>query len=158
MLVLAVGVREAARKMGLNEKTVLHWSHTGDWLAHTRVSTVKPELPLSMRPRSVASVSPADALENTLLERKGEIRLTQSAYLARASKRLSSVSDDELLEHAPIGKTLAEMASKVYPEAQIVDQSTHLAFFSVAMARPEDGEAQAIDLVEHAPTDPLDDY
>ncbi len=67
MLVLSIGVREAARQMGLNEKTVLHWSHTLGWLAHTRPQP-KPVLPLSMQPRSVVSVTPADALSNLILE------------------------------------------------------------------------------------------
>lgn len=155
MLVLAVGVREAARQLDIAEGTVLYWSKMGKWLENTRMRPAL--LPAPVPPgRPINSIKPVDALQKVLQERQGNTKLAQSAYLERASKRLEQVPDDELLEHAPTGKTLAEMASKVWPEVA-VDQSTHFAFFSVTCGREHvDSEPQAIDVT---PTyDPMDEF
>lgn len=155
MLVLNVGVREAARQMGLNEKTVLHWSHTGNWLAHLKPN-VKPVMPLSMQPRSVVSVKPADALQAALQEGITETKIGFTRYAARmATKAAESGS----LDDAPLYKAVADIHGKMHPEVA-VDQSTHLSFFSVSMARPgqpDEGntEGEAIDITPH---DPMDDF
>lgn len=149
LLAAAVGQREAARQMGISENTVKSICYrNGDGEKLTKAMVEKQEN--ARHPNAPSAIS---ALENTLSERKNDTRLHQSAYLARASKRLADVSDDQLLEHAPIGKTLAEMASKVYPETT-VDQSTHLTFFSVTGARIE----ETVHDVEQTLEDPLDDY
>lgn len=158
VLVGAVGVREAARQMGLSENTVLAWANRGGWVQQIAVARERKGQSLAMgRSNAVQSVAikPATALENVLLERQERTKLAQSAYLAKASERLAEVPDDQLLDHAPTGKTLAEMASKVYPEAT-VDQSTHLSFFSVSMGRPGDyDESPVIDTPAY---DPMDDF
>lgn len=119
MLVLAVGVREAARQMGINEKTVLHWSHTGSWLASTRAQPASLPRPASQVPRSVVSVVPAKALENVLKERQNHTKLGLSLYAARASRVASRIPKHELLEHAPSVKAIADIAAKVWPEQGI---------------------------------------
>lgn len=58
----------------------------------------------------------ADTVANTLAERKDRTRLGQSRYLVRASEKLAGVADDELLDHAPTAKALADTAAKVWPE------------------------------------------
>lgn len=154
MLVLAVGVREAARQMGLNEKTVLHWSHTGNWLAHLRQPNAKPEMPLSMQPRSVVSVRPADALQAVLHEGITETKIGFTRYAARMATK---AAEHGQLEDAPLYKAVADIHGKMHPEVA-VDQSTHLSFFSVAMERPGSSEEGAIDLSDDIIPDPLEGY
>lgn len=113
MLVLSVGVREAARQIGLNEKTVLHWSHTGNWLAHTKPQP-KPVLPLSMQSRSVVSVKPADALQNTLKNDHEETKINVLRYAKAASAegaRLAEEQPDKALDQAANMKQVAQAAS-----------------------------------------------
>lgn len=118
MLVLSVGVREAARKMGLNEKTVLHWSHTGDWLKDCRPTPAIPAKlppPASMTP-SVNSVKPADALEDTLLS-DGQATKVATMRFARKSAEyaanLAETDPEKALGHASDVKALAGAAQIV---------------------------------------------
>lgn len=135
--------------MGISENTVKSICYrNGDGEKLTKAMVEKQEN--TRHPNAPSAVS---ALEKTLSERKERTKLAQSAYLAKASEKLADVADHQLLEHAPIGKTLAEMASKVYPETT-VDQSTHLTFFSVTGARIE----ETVHDVEQSEIDPLDNY
>lgn len=160
-------LKEAADAHGVEYGAVRVRAHREEWPVGRRAIKAASQAQQMMESQiikasggAVTSVTSAEtAIEKILSERRERTKLAQSQYLAKASERLAEVSDDELLEHAPVGKTLAEMASKVYPETT-VDQSTHLSFFSVSMARPgqpDEGntEEQAIDLPSH---DPMDDF
>lgn len=92
MLVLNVGVREAARQCGINEKTVLHWSHTNKWLADTRPSPAKLPPPASQI-GSVVSVAPADALGNILAQQSKTTRLNLARAVERASEQARDHDD-----------------------------------------------------------------
>ena len=117
MLVLSVGVTEAARQTGIDLSTVKQWSARGKWLAHTREER---QLPASMQPITVTGVTkPADALAEILSERRTQTKLHQSKYVMRASEVLADVPDEKLLVVADTGKILADMASKVWPEQAI---------------------------------------
>jgi hypothetical protein len=78
-LALQIGARPAARRLGINEKTVLSWSHRGKW-----------NLPLRRnigRPPATLQVSPSEAL----LEYKrsgGLTRMDMGRALAQAAKKL----------------------------------------------------------------------
>ena len=54
VLAQAIGARAAARSLGINEKTVLSWSHRGKWKLPLRRNVGRPAL------RS--QISPSDAL------------------------------------------------------------------------------------------------
>lgn len=142
MLALSLGVREAARKMELNEKTVLHWSAEGKWFAHLKPKVLEHTLPLSMQPRSVASVKPADALQSVLAERKKNTKLHQTRYLERASKALNDTPDAELLSITDAALQLATMASKVYPEDH-QEAQVSLQFFSISQEKPENWQEKS---------------
>lgn len=134
VLVVAVGVREAAARMKLPPGTVAAWSARGKWLEgkaeladaisgapSEAKSAIACTLPPSMRPvvpesHASGAIKPADALAEVLADRHAKTRLGQSKYLARASEKLAEVDDEELLLHAPTGKALADMAGKVWPE------------------------------------------
>lgn len=115
MLALSLGVREAARKMGIPESTVQYWSMTGKWFAHLKPRPLE-QRPASLIPRSTVSTKPADALQSVVAENKVKTKVSQSNYLAKASKALENVPDAELLSVTDAALQLATMASKVYPE------------------------------------------
>lgn len=137
MLVLSVGVREAARQMGINEKTVLHWSHTGNWLAHTRPQPA-PVLPLSMQSHSVVSVKPADALQNTLLECKGKTRVGLAKWAAKSATHLATLEGEEAAAaHQPAVGT-ATVMGKLWPEQG--PQSVRISMFAPTQVIDIEGE------------------
>jgi hypothetical protein len=64
LIALQVGVREAARQLGLNEKTVLHKSHTEGWMQAKEVAiAAKQQLQERQGVQSV-SVKAQDLLRN----------------------------------------------------------------------------------------------
>lgn len=117
MLVLAVGVREAARQLHLEENTVKSWSRRGNWLAACASTPPAHPLPPTMRPieRAPNAPKPADALENTLKERRNQTRLGLSEYAARASRQAAELPDDELLARSVEVKAVASVAESVWP-------------------------------------------
>lgn len=109
VLVVAIGVRPAARELGLSEDTVAAWSARGGWLAHTRE---KPVLPATMEPvASGASKSPADALADVMsdLDRRSKLGF------AKASAKVAEDAADKpvaaLIEDAQAINTWAKTAS-----------------------------------------------
>ncbi len=112
MLVLSVGVREAARQMGLNEATVQAWSARLGWLEHV-TSPVEIVKPASMVAATTATKSPADALESVLRQRKDNTRLGLSRYVERMSQRAAEGAE---LKHAQDLKAVAAIAGTVWPE------------------------------------------
>lgn len=76
MLAIEVGVREAARRLGLNEDRVRQWSSRNQWFAkpadtqHSTVTTV---------------TKPADALQAQLATHEGNTRLYLAKYSANAA-------------------------------------------------------------------------
>lgn len=95
MLVMTIGVRPAARQLGISEDTVADWSRQGKWLADTRVRAAKLPPPASMRP-SNPSKQPADALADTLRE---DGNATKTAAMRYA--RLTSAHAERLAEESP---------------------------------------------------------
>ena len=107
MLVLDIGVREAAKRLGISENTVLSWSRRGKWLEFLRQP---PKPPASMRPKPIAlkaihrakctilgeneqtqALSPAEILQDELQAHSTRSRLA----LARAATRsLERVADN----------------------------------------------------------------
>ena len=79
MLAQAIGARAAARRLGINEKTVLSWSHRGKWKLPLRRNIGRPAL------RS--QVSPSDALAE--FRRQGGLtRLDRARAIAKAAEKL----------------------------------------------------------------------
>lgn len=126
VLVVAVGVREAARQMQLNENTVLDWSRAGQWLADCRPTPAKMPPPASMV-GAISPIKPADALANTLLERQKQTRLGFSKWVAKVATDAGenpTLADAQNLKHA------AGVAAHVWPQEQ---QSGPLAIINVAL-------------------------
>lgn len=115
VLVVAIGVREAARQMGLSENTVLSWANRGGWLqsvADARAIRDARNAPAMQSP----AINPADALQNTLLERRNRTKLALSAWSVTASEHSATLSGEEALAAAPSVAQVATVASKVWPE------------------------------------------
>ena len=116
MLVMSVGVREAARRCKISESTVQAWSAKGRWIADMRHPShdatspplkVQPEtplqpLPLSIRPTTQSSgativTSPADVLADVLADDKRATVLAMSRASRRGIEHLAQLADpDEL--------------------------------------------------------------
>jgi hypothetical protein len=115
VLCVAVGVREAARRMNLPESTVQAWSARGEWfsapqpLPKAPATKVQPNTP-----------NPAEELQNTLLERKDQTRLHLSRYVVDASKRAADSLGE--LDIAPRVREVAQVAGAVWPETRDRDQ------------------------------------
>ncbi len=148
VLVVAVGVREAARQCNLNENTVLAWANRGGWLQS--VADAKERARAGQLQRSTetiltvqsTAIKPADALAATLAEGIKETKLGLTAYTARMAKQAATSGN---LEEAPLYKAVADIHGKMHPEVT-TDNSVHLQFFSISQERAEEGPV--IDLPE----------
>lgn len=93
-LAVAVGVREAARRMGLPEDAVKQRSWREGWMAN--IPRSQP-LPLSvMRPVTNVTSAPK-ALAQVMLEDSQDCRSTALRVAKRALRRVERCDDDELL-------------------------------------------------------------
>ena len=97
MLALSVGCREAARKLGINEATVRQWSKRGKWFAHLTQPLPPPEKPLSMRPVTVVTTSPAAVLSNTLAELGNATRLAGAKAVRNALEHAAGLDGESAL-------------------------------------------------------------
>lgn len=94
VLVVAVGPREAARRMNLSENTVLAWSDRGGWLDHLKPEN-QPQAPASMLPTvAINAIKPADALRNVLAEDDHETRISLSRGVRRMAKDAETATLD----------------------------------------------------------------
>lgn len=116
MLVLAVGVRPAARQLGISEDTVADWSRQGKWLAGTRPTPATIRPPASMVSPSSPSITPADALAATLADRHKRTKLGLSAWAASSSEHLSTLTGEEAAAAHQAALGTASVAGKVWPE------------------------------------------
>jgi hypothetical protein len=108
VLVVAVGVRETARRMNLSENTVLGWSKQGAWLK-------QPDpipLPPTVQSRTINTIKPADALAAVLQSRSNKTKLHLSKYTLEASKTAARSKGD--LKLAKAVKEVAGTASMVH--------------------------------------------
>lgn len=114
VLAVAVGVREAARQMGLDENTVMQWSARYGWLKNTKPTQ---PLPKSMQPVDVVtvsgvSVSPAEALSNAMETLSTNAKLGFLKASARVAEHLADDPDPEsLLARAKSAAGWAKTAS-----------------------------------------------
>ena len=78
VLAQAIGARAAARSLGINEKTVLSWSHRGKWKLPRRQGG---------RPVFRSQVSPCDVLAE--FRRQGGLtRMDKARAMAEAAEKL----------------------------------------------------------------------
>ncbi len=132
MLAIEIGVRPAARKLGLNEDRVCQWSKRGNWF---------PALP-DIQQANVSTVSkPGDVLLRELQTHERETRLS----LARSARKLATEAESANLGQSGnvlnVGK-LAGIVHKWGDEKQNVQFSLNVLNLNML----SDSEPDSIDV------------
>lgn len=112
-LAIAVGVREAARQLGLSEDRVRQWSSRDGWFK-------APQTPTTVLNRNhVTNVTktPADAYNQVLRARKAKSRHFLSQFVVNGSK-VAARSRSPLADAGKV-KDLATVMEKVWPEEKL---------------------------------------
>ena len=106
VLAVAVGVREAARQMGISEDAVRQRSKREGWMASPK-TVAQRALAKPVTSVSPDVLSPADALANVLQEHERETKLS----LARSARRMAKDAEQATLREAPYVHKAAQVAS-----------------------------------------------
>jgi hypothetical protein len=106
VLAVAVGVREAARQMGISQDAVRQRSKREGWMASPK-TVAQRALAKPVTSVSPSALSPADALANVLQEHERETKLS----LARSARRMAKEAEEATLREAPYVHKAAQVAS-----------------------------------------------
>lgn len=106
VLAVAVGVREAARQMGISQDAVRQRSKREGWMASPK-AVAQRELAKPVTSLSPNALSPADALANVLQEHERETKLS----LARSARRMAKDAEQATLRKSPYVHKAAQVAS-----------------------------------------------
>jgi len=113
VLAVAVGVREAARQMGISQDAVRQRSKRERWMASPK-AVAQRALARPVTSVSPSVLSPAHALANVLSERKHRTKLGLSKYAAEAAERAGK-SDGDLHLSRNV-RDVAAVHSTLWPE------------------------------------------
>ncbi len=149
MLVLSIGVREAARQMGLSENTVSAWSARFGWLEATRPQAPILPRPASMVPTSAASKSPADALADLNADLSKRSRTAALKYSAKTLEYAAEMDPQEGLLSAPLVVSATKVAATAGNWAE-QGKSQQITLNILAMGRAEQVVEQNVIDVEQA--------
>ncbi len=103
LLAIQIGVREAARRLDLNEDTVCSWAKRGNWFATPAVT---------YKPPAQAMQAPGDVM---LQELEANGRATKLS-LSRSAKRLAAESENATLGQSKHVLNVAKTAATISPE------------------------------------------
>ena len=106
VLAVAVGVREAARQMGISQDAVRQRSKREGWMASPKTVTQRA-LAKPVTSVSPVALSPAHALANVLQEHERETKLS----LARSARRMAKDAEQATLRESPYVHKAAQVAS-----------------------------------------------
>jgi hypothetical protein len=106
VLAVAVGVREAARQMGISQDAVRQRSKRERWMASPK-TVAQRALAKPVTSVSPNAVSPAHALTNVLQEHERETKLS----LARSARRMAKDAEQATLRESPYVHKAAQVAS-----------------------------------------------
>ena len=109
VLAVAVGVREAARQMGISEDAVRQRSKREGWMASPK-TVAQRALAKPVTSVSPTALSPADALANVLQEHERETKLS----LARSARRMAKDAEQATLRESGHVKEVAQTAAIVH--------------------------------------------
>jgi hypothetical protein len=115
VLAVAVGVREAARQMGISQDAVRQRSKRERWMASPK-AVAQRALAKPVTSVSPNALSPADALSNVFRERKHRTKLGLSQYVSQAAERAAE-SDGDLGLSRNV-RDVAAVGSSLWPENQ----------------------------------------
>jgi hypothetical protein len=105
-LAIAVGVREAARRLNLNENTVISWSKRDNW----QIAPAKPNGPERNQP----AIKPSDALKSLLEDDSKETKLSLSKGVRRLAKHIETMPEPILFTGADKVKAAVNSASMLH--------------------------------------------
>lgn len=114
VLVAALGVREAARRMGINENTVLQWSKRGAWGVKDSVikNVIRENRKVEIVPKM--DVSPARVLTDTLQQMGKETRIGLAKAAKKGADHAATLDGKGILASARSIKEIAGVASIVH--------------------------------------------
>jgi len=128
VLALSVGLREAARQLGLNEDRVCKWSERGKWFKPT------PQPP---KQSDVSSVSkPGEIMLNVLTEHKIETRMS----LARSVRRLAKRAEKAKLSDSKHVLNVAQTAGHTFEDWQPKQSAGTNVMVNIALLGVEPGQ------------------
>jgi hypothetical protein len=113
VLAVAVGVREAARQMGISQDAVRQRSKREGWMASPK-TIAQRALAKPVTSVSPNALSPAHALANVFSERKHRTKLGLSKYTAEAAEQAAEYRDK--LGIAGKVKDVASVHKTLWPE------------------------------------------
>lgn len=110
-LAIAVGVREAARQMGLSQERVMKWSQREQWFKQPRPVPLPPTM-LTAEVRSVRKAS--DVMADLLAEDSKETKISLSKGIRRAACMISQMPEQMLFNGADRVKHIVSSAAQVH--------------------------------------------
>lgn len=118
ILAIAVGVREAARQLNLNEDTVCSWAKRGQWFKQ------KPQPPSNAIDLQALQAKPSQALAEALAEDGKETKLSLSRAARRTAKSVEMMDGEDIYASADKFKHVVGAASQLYGwEAKVEKES-----------------------------------
>ena len=121
VLAVAVGVREAARQMGISQDAVRQRSKREGWMACPK-AVAQRALAKPVTSVSPHVLSPADALANVLQEHERETKLS----LARSARRMAKDAEQATLRESPYVHKAAQVASITHGWANQQDKNPNM--------------------------------
>ncbi len=107
---MEIGVRPAARKLGVNEDTACSWADRYGWDISGKVKNGPPSIASNLQ------ANPIDVLQATLAARKQESRAKLSEYQVKAATE--AAAHGKPLSITRQVNDLASIHAKVWPEEQ----------------------------------------
>lgn len=116
-LAIAIGIRPAARQLGLDEHRVLKWSQrdpAGPWIAK-----LIPAVPATLEHHKVSScpqplVSPSDAMQNSLADHSKRTRIALAKASTKATEHLAEQPAQAILKAAQNMRHVSAVAAQVH--------------------------------------------
>jgi len=129
ILALQIGVRPAARQLGLNEDTVCSWASRYDWKVPTVTNGAPPSIASTMQATHVA-----DSVASELAENERETRLS----LARSARRMAKDAELATLRNSGEVKNVAQTAAIVHRWDQKQQQSNVMVNIALLGVEPSE--------------------
>lgn len=113
-LCVAVGVRKAARQLGLPESTVKSWSTRGKWFLQPPCVQQPPTVTKVLQPLASSASTPSNSLANLLADDSKQTRIGLSTAARKAATRFAGRTGDQIIKDSQALRHVAAVASSVH--------------------------------------------
>lgn len=113
-LCVAIGVRKAARQLGLPESTVKSWSTRGKWFLQPPCVQQPPTVEKILKPLASSASTPSNSLANSLADDSSVTRLKLSKAARKAATRFAGRSGDQIIKDSQALRHVTVVASTVH--------------------------------------------